>query len=226
MNSKINLYEITDGNFYGINDLVKADTGGCVDCSACCYGVGELVILTPYDVYEMSSYLELSFDELLIDKIKLQHENKITLPHLNVISGSDRCSFLSESGRCQIHAHRPSICRLFPLGRVYEDDDFKFFLQTNSCVKENLTSIKVENWIGISNYNENKKFLLTWHKLLKALNFRVKFIRDEQELKAINTDLLDTFFKISHASSAQKHDDFYSAFYAILPEAKKRLGIL
>lgn len=219
MDNTVNLYEITDGKFYRIDDLVDADTGGCVNCSACCYGVGDLVVLTPYDVYEISRYLDLSFDELCLDKIELRYHDKIILPHLKMLPGSEKCSFLSDEGWCGIHASRPSICRLFPLGRVYEDGDFKFFLQTNACIKPNLTPIRVADWIGIKNYDENKKFLLAWHQLLKALSFRLKFIRDDQELKNINAYLFDTFFRISDT-------DFYETFYSIMPEAKKILGII
>lgn len=222
MNKNVNLYDISDGKFYEIDQMVNADTGGCINCSACCYGVGDLVILTPYDVYEMSRCLNLSFDELLIDKIELQVDEKIALPHLGEISESEKCSFLSDEGRCEIHAHRPSICRLFPLGRVYEDETFKFFLQTKACVMPSLEPILVADWIGIANYDENKRFLLAWHSLLKALKFRVKFIREDQELVEINNFLIDTFFRMRNGNST----DFYETFFALLPEAKKKLGII
>ena len=44
------LEEISDGNLYDINDIVKADTCGCDGCSDCCIDVGDLVVLTPFDV--------------------------------------------------------------------------------------------------------------------------------------------------------------------------------
>lgn len=222
MKSLRTLEGISDGKIYDIEDTVKAGTGGCDGCSACCHGVGDLVILTPFDVYEMMSYLDISFDELLVDKIELRENNKMVLPHLKMQGDSERCSFLNGEDRCSIHGHRPNICRLFPLGRVYEDDDFKYFLQVESCIKPNLEKVKVKEWIGIENYKENKAFILEWYRLIKALTFRLKFVRDEEERDAINRYLLDTFYRMT----LKDGEDFYAAFLRCLPEAKNGLGII
>ncbi len=222
MRSLKTLEDISDGRIYDIEDTVKAGTGGCDGCSACCHDVGELVVLTPFDVYEMVSGLNVSFDELLIDKLELRENNKIVLPHLKMYGDSKRCSFLGIENRCIIHGHRPDICRLFPLGRVYEDDDCKYFLQVGSCMKSNLEKVKVKEWIGIKNNHENKAFILAWYRLLKALTFRLKFVRDDQELETINKSLLDIFYRMT----LKDEEDFYSAFLRCLPEAKNQLSII
>lgn len=216
------LEEISDGKLYDIEDMVKADTKGCNGCSACCHNVGDLVMLTPFDVYEMVSHLDQSFDDLLVDCLTLREQNKIMLPYLKMQDTTMRCSFLNEENRCKIHSYRPNICRLFPLGRVYEQDNFKYFLQVNSCPKPNLQEVQVKEWIGIDNYPENKTFILAWHQLIKALTFRLKFVYDAAERKAINNYLHDTFYRIT----LNEGEDFYKAFMRILPEAKSHLGII
>lgn len=222
MNSPRTLESISDGKIYDIEDIVKADACGCEGCSACCHGIGDLVVLTPFDVYEMVKHLNVSIDELLEDKIELRENNKILLPYLKMQGDSERCSFLNEEGRCMIHGHRPNICRLFPLGRVYENNDFKYFLQVNNCTKPNLKNVKVKEWIGIDNYPENKAFILAWHQLIKALTFRLKFVQDAEERKAINEYLLDKFYRMV----LKDDEDFYSAFWDRLPEAKNELNII
>ena len=77
MRREVTLEEISDGKLYDIEDIVKADTCGCDGCSDCCHDVGELVVLTPFDIYEMVNYLGVEFDELLGDKIELRQNNKI-----------------------------------------------------------------------------------------------------------------------------------------------------
>ncbi len=217
------LEEISDGKLYDIEDTVKADTCGCEGCNDCCCDVGELVVLTPFDIYEMVNYLGVGFDELLGNQIKLRENNKILLPYLNMQDDSKkRCSFLNEEDRCTIHAKRPNICRLFPLGRVYKDDDFKYFLQVGNCSKENLNDVKVKEWVGIESYDENKKFILDWYKLIKALTFRLKFVMDENEIKEINEILLDEFYRIK----IDEEENFYSVFTKNLPSIKSRLGII
>ena len=184
------LDKISDGKLYDIEDMVKADTCGCNGCNDCCLDVGDLVVLTPFDVYEIVNCLGVTFDDLLGDKIELRQNNKILLPYLKM-QDNNRCSFLNEKGRCIIHSKRPNICRMFPLGRVYQDNDFKYFLQIGNCPKEDLKDVKVSDWVGIENYDENKEFILEWYKLTKALAFRLKFVRDEKEIEEINQILLD-----------------------------------
>ena len=215
------LDEISDGKLYDIEDMVKADTNGCNGCSDCCKDVGDLVVLTPFDVYEMTNFLGVKFDELLGEKIQLRENNKISLPYLKMNDKNKNCSFLNEEGRCIIHSRRPNICRLFPLGRVYQNDDFKYFLQIGNCPKNNLQEVKVSDWVGIKNYDENKKFILEWHKFIKALTFRLKFVRDEEEIEKVNQILLDNFYRVDI-----KEDNFYEVFERNLPEVKNKLGII
>ena len=84
---------------YDIEDIVKADTCGCDGCSDCCHDVGELVVLTPFDIYEIVNYLGVEFDELLGDKIELRQNNKILLPYLKMQDKDKRCSFLNKENR-------------------------------------------------------------------------------------------------------------------------------
>lgn len=216
------LDEISDGKLYDIEDTVKADTCGCNGCNDCCCDVGELVVLTPFDIYEMVSYLGTEFDELIGNKIELRKNNKISLPYLKMQDDNKNCSFLNEEGRCMIHSKRPNICRLFPLGRAYQDDTFKYFLQVGNCPKEDLKDVKVKEWVGIENYDENKVFILEWHKFIKALGFRLKFVRDEKELEEINEVLLDSFYRLKVGEG----ENFYSVFFKDLPMIKSRLGII
>lgn len=221
MKKDVQLDQLSDGKLYGLDDWVKADTEGCGSCNACCHDSGDLIILTPFDAHEITTHMHTTFDALLTDKLNLQTDGKITLPRLKMHGKRQGCNFLNQEGRCSIHGFRPNICRLFPLGRVYDNHDFDYILQVEACVKPNLKLIKVRHWIGIDNYEENKSFLIAWQQLIKALTFRVKFIRDDQELTAINDYLIETFYR-----QLSKSDDFYASFYAILPEAKKSLGII
>ena len=214
------LDKISDGRLYDIEDVVKADTCGCDGCSDCCKDVGDLVVLTPFDIYEITNYLNMDFDKLLGDKIVLRENNKIVLPYLKMQEKNKNCSFLDEKGRCTIHLKRPNICRLFPLGRAYQDNDFKYFLQVDNCPKDELKDVKVADWINIENYNENKKFILEWYKFIKALTFRLKFVRDEKEIAHINEILLDNFYRV------KIDNDFYKSFEELLPKVKNKLGII
>ncbi len=213
---------ISDGQLYDLEDMVKADTCGCNGCYTCCHQVGDLVELTPFDAYELGRALGQSFEALVGHKVALQKSNKLQLPYLKMVGETQQCSLLNEEGRCSVHAYRPNICRLFTLGRVYENNDFKYFLQVNTCVMSDLQPIKVKEWIGIANYNENKTFILAWYQFLKALHFRMKFVYDEAEIQEMSQYVLDTFYYMD----VKENEDFYTVFFEQLPKAKVKLGIL
>ena len=65
MRREVTLEEISDGRLYEANDMVKADCQGCSGCCECCRGMGDSVILDPYDVWQLSRGLKKSPEELL-----------------------------------------------------------------------------------------------------------------------------------------------------------------
>ena len=123
------LEEISDGKLYDSNDMVKADCHDCEGCCDCCQGMGDSVILDPYDVHRLSVGLKKPVEQLLQECLELGVSDGNILPHLRMTGEKEQCVFLNKEGRCSIHAVRPGFCRLFPLGRLYEDGGFKYILQ-------------------------------------------------------------------------------------------------
>ena len=151
MKRNVDINEISDGKLYGANDLVKADCGDCKGCSDCCHGMGESIVLDPYDVYRLTKGLNLSFEMLLTDKLELNMYDGMILPNLKMAGEKEACSFLTTEGRCSIHTIRPGICRLFPLGRIYDEAGFKYFLQIHECSNQNRTKVKVKTFKMLTN---------------------------------------------------------------------------
>lgn len=218
------LMTISNGRLYTEKDHVKADTSGCVLCHACCLGIDGMVELNPYDVFQLRNATNLTFEALNHQHVTTIPDGKLMIPHLKTIGSDERCTFLNVDNRCEVHGFRPSTCRLFPLGRVYTDmpNDFKYFLQIGACVKPILKLIPVDKWIAIDDYEENKKFILSWYQIVKALKFRLKFEHDTQTANKLSQYFLTTFFSIDPGAE----ETFYDAYYRQLPEAKKTLGIL
>lgn len=160
MKRNVSLAEISDGRLYKRNDMVKADCHGCQGCNKCCTGMGDSVILDPYDLYRMQRGLGKGLPELLAEgAAELHVEDGVILPNLKMTGGGERCFFLNKEGRCSIHAFRPGLCRLFPLGRYYEKGDFVYFLQVKECTASNRTKVKVSKWIDTPDLSRNHEFL-------------------------------------------------------------------
>ena len=67
------------------------------------------------------------FEQLLVDTIELQVVDSVILPDPRMDGEKEQCVFLNEQGRCRIHAMRPGLCRVFPLGRIYEEAESATF---------------------------------------------------------------------------------------------------
>ena len=65
------LEEISDGKLYDSNDMVKADCHNCEGCCDCCQGMGDSVILDPFDVHRLSIGLKKPAEQLLQECLEL-----------------------------------------------------------------------------------------------------------------------------------------------------------
>ena len=57
MERNVSLEEITDGKKYHKNDMVRLGCNDCDGCSACCQGMGESIVLDPWDIHMLSQNL-------------------------------------------------------------------------------------------------------------------------------------------------------------------------
>ena len=217
----VDLSEISDGKLYDANDMVKADCKGCEGCSACCRGMGKSIILDPLDVHRLTTGLGVPFEALLSQHVELNVVDGLILPNLRMTEGADACPFLNVQGRCSIHAYRPGICRLFPLGRFYENDSFRYFLQVHECPKEPKSKVKVQKWIDTPDLKRNEKFIIDWHYFLKDVTARLEEQNGEQYQKMIDLYILKSFYQ----EEWEKDRDFYEQFDERLTKAKEILKI-
>lgn len=220
MKRDVTLEEISDGRLYGRNDMVKADCRGCKGCSECCQGMGESIILDPLDISRLTWNLGLSFEQLLAEeKLELHVVDGVILPNLKMAGSLERCVFLNPDGRCGIHPFRPGICRLFPLGRFYEDRDFQYFLQIHECPHPSRTKVKVRKWIDTPDIKQYDSFIKAWHYFLSDLEAGMEQ-SSEEEIREWNLYVLKHFYQ----TPFEKETDFYQEFQDRLRAAKVHLA--
>ena len=207
MERNIDMNEVSDGRFYTANDMVKADCGGCQGCSACCHGMGSSITLDPVDIFRLCTGLKTDFAGLMADKIELNIVDSLILPNLKMTGKGEACIFLNAEGRCSIHPFRPGICRMFPLGRFYEDGSFKYFLQVHECPKPNKAKVKVKKWLDIAELKQYEQYIRDWHYYLKDLEKQVK--ADPEQIRPVSMELLNRFY----VEPYEQESDFYGQFY-------------
>ena len=216
---EVDLSEISDGKKYRANDMVKVGTGGCAGCSRCCRETEDTILLDPLDVFRLCSRTGKSFAQLLEAGFTgLRMADGLILPHLGMRENNGGCMFLDETGRCSIHDDRPGFCRLFPLGRVYEGEDFYYFLQVHECSRARV-KMKVSRWLEVPDLPAYEEYIRRWHAFCRSAD-RLAEGEDENLRKTVCTEILRRFFLTDWESG-----DFYPQFEKRLAQSRQVLGI-
>ncbi len=222
MKRMIDLKDVSDGRLYSSGDMVKADCRDCAGCSDCCQGMGSSIILDPMDIWRLYTGTRKGFQQLLEEgKIELNIVDGMILPNLKMDSERGACPFLDGRGRCSVHEFRPGICRLFPLGRYYEENSFKYFIQLHECSKQDRGKIKIKKWLGIPNLKAYESYIMDWHRFLNQCE------EAEGTLSADNTRILTLYVVrkfYETAYMALDENGFYGEFAVRLAEVNERFG--
>ena len=211
MRRKVSFEEISDGRRLSAQDMARLDAHGCEGCSYCCREMTDTIVLDPWDMYMLpagSGKTEKTGFSGLLAKglISIDVFDGLTLPRLGM--KADRSCVFLDGGRCGIHSFRPGFCRLFPLGRIYEEDSFSYFVQKDECVKTDRSKVKIEKWLGIPALKTYEKYILDWHSLTESLRAYLNG-RDDVTAKKVNTMLLKIFYLDDYDTDR----DFYVQYY-------------
>ena len=212
----VSLEEISDGRLYGLNDMAKLGCNDCAGCSSCCRGMGNTIVLDPYDVWRLTGGLGVSLQQLLAEHLELNVVDGIILPNLKLAGDSEQCTFLNDAGRCSIHPYRPGICRLFPLGRYYEEDGFRYILQIHECEKPNRSKVKIRKWMDTPDMEQYDAYIADWHAFLSKLRTKLEDASSDLA-KSVSMYILQRFYLLPYDSSR----DFYSQYEARIAAAKE-----
>ncbi len=91
----------------------------CRACSRCCYG--KRIQVNPYELVRLSRNLGTTTTEVIA---------RFTVDGGTALAtrGDPACVFLGPRG-CTVHADRPLVCRLYPLGRIVQADGSETFVE-------------------------------------------------------------------------------------------------
>ncbi len=91
----------------------------CGACSRCCYG--KRIVVNPYELARLARHRDLSTTELIA---RFTVDGGTAL----AVRPDGGCVFLGGDG-CTVHADRPLVCRLYPLGRIVQPDGGEIFVE-------------------------------------------------------------------------------------------------
>ena len=221
MERDVSMEEISDGRLYGLNDLVKADCRDCRGLFPVLPGHGQFHPAGSSGCVPAVGGPGGFFEELLERCLELHVVDGVILPNLKMDEKRNCCVFLNDQGRCSIHSFRPGICRIFPLGRFYENRDFRYFLQIRECPASR-SKIKVKKWIDTPDLPKNQEFIRDWHFFLKDLKETFETEAGAARQRAVNVYVLKEFYQ----TPFDPGQDFYRQFQERLERAGKACGLV
>ena len=173
--------------------------------------MGNSIVLDPLDIHRLTTGLQKSCEELLNSCLELNVVDGVILPNLRMTGKEEACVFL-RGGRCSIHSIRPGLCRLFPLGRFYENHSFQYFLQIHECPAPGKNKVKIRKWIDTPDIKRYEKFIADWHYFLKPLQEYAMDFEHGENIQKLSMLILQQFYLKPYAADG----DFYQEFYGRL----------
>lgn len=189
---KMNEAIAIDDKRYTYKDYAPVYCEDCRGCSKCCRDMGDTIIQDPYDFWLFRSNMKMgdgqkvSF-ELMVSEDgpwELQMHDGLILPNIKMVDDG-KCHFLNDEGRCSIHGIRSGLCRLYPLARVFEEDDEGNTIVKYSVLKDEFAcdrtvqsadGVKIMRWMSKNTAAEMKRyeaFLVKWHIIKKKTKERI-----------------------------------------------------
>jgi hypothetical protein len=128
--------------------------------------------VTPLDLFKIAQHLNMKIDEVMEQYCESYEgeSSKIPVVRIKPKPYQRTCPFLKK-GRCQIHMVSPSVCSLFPLGRMTDSrtGEFTYFMQPATCGNKN-QSQTVRKWLEDSSILDLEHIAILWHKKIAELS--------------------------------------------------------
>ena len=149
----------------------------CTECGQCCKN-REDILLSPFDLNRMARYLGIEMGQVIQDYCIWYAGQSSMLPVVTMrMQGPEkRCPFL-KGKKCGIHAAKPTVCALFPLGRISSenDDHVHYMMQKVNCGADN-EKHTVREWLAGYGLEDSEQWFLEWQKVLLPLTKRMHIL--------------------------------------------------
>ena len=169
----------------------------CLACGKCCKH-REDILLSPYDLFRIAKYLGIEVVKVIQEYCVyfIGTSSKLPVIVLNMQGAERKCPFL-EKGKCRIHSAKPSVCGMYPLGRIgtNEDYSFKYILQDVRCGTRD-EEHTVREWLGEFGLEESEKWFEEWQKVIMPLSERMNGYSNVPDgvMSEVNSGILNLLY--------------------------------
>ena len=155
----------------------------CRRCGKCCKNQ-DTILFNTRDIYNIAKKLGKTTRQVIEEcaEVYIGNSSRLPMVHMVPIGPQRRCPLLLDDGRCSVHDCKPTVCALYPLGRVaifdgVKDADaeitkenirVKYIINDYTCgsAKKHNT---VRSWLAQFQIPEEDEFFLRWNEVLVNL---------------------------------------------------------
>lgn len=196
----------------------------CRRCGKCCKNQ-DTIIFSTRDIFNIAHKLGKTMMEVVGEyaEVYIGHNSRIPIVHM-VPSGPSRSCPLLKDGLCSVHDCKPTVCALFPLGRVavnkqkedgtVDPRDFKirYILNDIECGSAKRVNT-VRSWLARFGIPEHDEFFILWNEVMMESGELVRLL----EKKKAPEPLLQLIWNIQMNALYLQYDpsqDFFPQFQA------------
>ena len=163
----------------------------CRRCGKCCIHQ-DMIIFNARDIFNIAKKKGMTMQQVVeaYTEVYIGRNSRIPIIHLLSNGPKGACPLLA-NGRCSVHDCKPTVCALFPLGRVAlnskdgqplkegETPEVKYILNDHSCGSAKKVNT-VRSWLAKFGIPEQDEFYLLWNKVLMSLTPAVMKLEEEK----------------------------------------------
>lgn len=145
----------------------------CRRCGKCCKNQ-DTILFSPWDIFRIAKKIGKSPSTVVKDytEVYIGPRSRIPVVHLLMQGKKNACPFLTEEGLCSIHDAKPTVCALYPLGRVVTSEapgealdsgteNIVHYILSGSCGSAKKTHT-VREWLASFGIPEHDEFFYLW----------------------------------------------------------------
>ena len=150
----------------------------CRQCGECCKH-REDILISPYDLFRMTRRLRMRPVDF-VDRYCMTYigqNSRLPVVIFKAVGEEQVCPMIRDN-RCSVHAAKPTVCALYPLGRAVrvESDgapEVFYFLNGSTCGAEDETHT-VREWLSEFDLQNSTTWFLAWQKAISKLSPSLK----------------------------------------------------
>lgn len=178
----------------------------CRHCGKCCKNQQE-VIFTARDLFHIARKKRITTWQAVkaYGESYLGPSSLVPLVRMLPKDGNGNCPLLTEDGRCSVHNCKPTVCALYPLGRVLLNAEtggtlnegaelrVKYILNDYHCGSAKRVNT-VRDWLKRFGIPEQDDFFLEWNRLILSVSRSAYLLQENGKQAELNALWNRAFF--------------------------------